>query len=215
MAEFIQSFLHALDQLPFGWLVTSVTVFMAIETSLLVGLFVPGDTVVLAAGAATSNAQEAIILGFFSALGTLAGQSGGYFIGRKVGASIRTSRLKRWITEEHWVRAEALLRRGAGPGILAAQFTPFVHATLPVVAGITGLEYRRFALWAGIGSTLWAIVYITAGALFGQVARANPSRIGIIAFCAVAIIAGLWLLSYSVNRWVLKRLRAKKLQKNL
>ncbi len=210
MAEFLTALLNTLDQLPFGWLIAAVFTFMTFETSLLVGLFVPGDMVVLAAGAATTSLRETVLLAIFAGLGALVGQSGGYFIGRTVGLRIRGSFLRRWITEEHWQQAEKLLKRGAGPGILAAQFLPFVHATLPVVAGITRLEYRRFVFWAGIGSMLWAVVYVGAGAFLGQVARTDPSRIGWITLLGVILVVALWSIGYAIDRLVLRPSRKKK-----
>ena len=210
MTEFVTTLLNTLDQLPFGWLLLAVFIFMAFETSLLVGLLVPGDIVVLAAGAATTSLQEVALLAALAGLGALVGQSGGYVIGRTVGSRIRSGFLRRWITEDHWQQAERLLTRGAGPGILAAQFLPFVHATLPVVAGIIKLEYRRFGLWAGIGSILWALTYVSAGAIFGQVARADPSKIGLITLLAVILIVTLWFIVYMMDRLLLRPRRKRR-----
>ncbi|HEX6462473.1 MAG TPA: DedA family protein [Candidatus Saccharimonadales bacterium] len=213
MTELLAAILSTLDQLPFGWLLLAVFVFMTFETSLLIGLFIPGDIAVLAAGAATTSWQETVLLAIVAGFGALAGQSGGYFIGRMVGSRIRSSFLQRWITDEHWQQAEKLLIRGAGPGILAAQFLPFVHATLPVVAGVIKLQYRRFGVWAGIGSMIWALVYVGAGAIFGQVARADPSKMGWITLLALTLVVALWLIGYAIDRVFLRSRRKQPVSK--
>jgi membrane-associated protein len=214
IADALGTILNMLDQVTLQWLCLTVFLFTTLETSLLVGLLVPGDVVVLAAGAATNNFQETIIVIVFAALGTLVGQTIGYVIGRKIGPHIQSSFLKRWITPNHWAQAEALLTKRAGLGILAAQFLPVVHATLPVAAGIIKLRYRRFALWAGSGSVLWAIIYVSAGSLFGQTARSNPSHIGWLSLVAIGLIISLWFIGYVIDKIVLRSNRAIRRRKN-
>jgi|GEM_PF-6083722 len=202
--------LHALDHIPTVWLFVTIFLFMTFETSLLIGLLLPGDVVVLAASASLHSPPDIIIGGICATLGALIGQSGGYAIGRKLGHRIRGGLLARWIKEEDWQKAQTILRQSAGIGILAAQFLPVVHATLPVVAGIIRLPYRRFALFAGIGSTLWAAVYVGAGALLGQFARAHPSQLGLVVLLALTIMFGMWAAGFWLDRKFLKPRRQAK-----
>ena len=103
-----------------------------LETSVLIGLVVPGDTIVIVAGTAVASVGEGILLGVVVVVGALAGGTIGFFLGRWLGPAIRRSRLGRRIGEENWVRSERYLRRRGGPAIFLSRFLPVLHSLVPL-----------------------------------------------------------------------------------
>jgi membrane-associated protein len=92
-------------------------VAVMLETSVLIGLFVPGDTVVIIAGTAVASALEGVALIIAVIIGALIGESIGFWLGRYLGPRIRHSRLGRRIGDANWERSERYLRRRGGPAI--------------------------------------------------------------------------------------------------
>ena len=84
-----------------------------LETSVLIGLIVPGDTIVIVAGTAVGSVWEGIILGVVVVIGALAGESIGFWLGRLLGPRIRASRIGGWIGRDNWDRSERYVQRRA------------------------------------------------------------------------------------------------------
>ena len=89
-------------------------VAIMLETSVLVGLVVPGDTIVIVASTAVSTPLEGILLGVAVVIGALVGESIGFWLGRWLGPKIRVSRVGRRIGEANWAKSERYLRRRGG-----------------------------------------------------------------------------------------------------
>lgn len=144
---------------------TLAGIAMFLETSILVGLVVPGDTIVIVASTAVSST-----LGYWSLLvavvgGSLAGESLGFALGRLFGHRLRASRLGSRIGGGHWVRAEVYLARRGGLAVFISRFLPVLHALIPLTVGMSQMTYRRFLAWTAPACTLWAFAYITVGTL--------------------------------------------------
>jgi membrane-associated protein len=150
-------------------------VAVLLETSVLVGLVVPGDTIVVVASLATPDPTvdpwPAIALVVAVVLGALGGESIGFLLGRHFGPRIRHSRLGRRIGEHNWVRAERLLERRGGPAVFISRFLPVLHSLVPLTVGISGMAYRRFLAWTLPACLLWSSAYVAAGATAGTVTR--------------------------------------------
>lgn len=109
-----------------------------LETSVLIGLVVPGDTIVIVAATAVSSPWEGVILAIVVVVGALAGETVGFFLGRFLGPWIRRSRLGRWIGEDKWARSERYLQRRGGPAIFLSRFLPVLHSLVPLTVGMSG-----------------------------------------------------------------------------
>ncbi|GAA5080285.1 membrane-associated protein [Thermocatellispora tengchongensis] len=147
-----------------------VLMFLALEGTLLVGLFIPSDALLVVAGTTAGTPAEAAALVVTGVLGCAVGASGGHWLGRRYGSRLRHGRIGRRIGEERWVRAERLVLR-SGWALAVAYFLPVAHALTPVIAGTFGMPYRRFMPWALAGSLAWLSTYITLGAVVGAAAR--------------------------------------------
>ena len=162
---------------PLGWMLSMVAhvdpitrallaaLGMFCETTILVGLLVPGDTIVLVASTGVENVAQ--YLGMLVAVvgGSLAGESVGFLLGRWFGHRIRASKLGLRLGESNWVRAERYLERRGGIAVFASRFLPVLHSLVPLTVGMTRWSYRRFMAWTAPACLLWATAYVTVGTL--------------------------------------------------
>lgn len=168
------------------------------ETSLFVGLVVPGDTIVLVTATANRGPVEWALLLVAVIAGSLGGESVGFLIGRWFGPRLRTSRLGRRIGERQVVRAERWIERRGGVAILLSRFLPVMHALVPVTVGAGHFPYRRFLAWTAPACVLWALIYVTVGTVAGSsyLALADDLHFagwiviaGIVVFAIAALLA--------------------------
>jgi membrane-associated protein len=145
---------------------------MFCETSLFLGLIVPGDTVVLLTATAGRGAAEWASLVAAVVSGSLAGETVGFVVGRVFGPRLIASRLGRRIGQRHVLRAERWLERRGGVAILISRFLPVMHALIPVTVGASRYPYRRFLAWTAPACVAWAAIYVSVGQAAGSSYRA-------------------------------------------
>jgi len=169
-----------------------------LETSVLVGLIVPGDTMVIVAGTAVASPIEGVVLAAAIVVGALIGESFGFWLGRFFGPRIRASRLGRKLGERNWDRADRYLRRRGGPAIFLSRFLPVLHSLVPLTVGMSGYSYRRFLAWTAPACAVWASLYVgvAAGAagtyreLSDQIHYAGYVFVGILVVFLILVFAG-------------------------
>jgi membrane-associated protein len=133
------------------------------ETSILIGLVVPGDTIVLVSATATQDWLQYFALLFAVIAGALAGESLGFALGRYFGPKIRHSRLGRRLGERNWVRAETYLDRRGGIAVFVSRFLPVLHSLIPLTVGMSTMRYAKFIAWTAPASAIWAAAYVSVG----------------------------------------------------
>lgn len=185
-------------------------VAIALETSVLVGLIVPGDTIVIVAATGVDGAPQAVILGVSVVLGALVGESVGYALGRWLGPHIRHSWLGRRIGERNWERSERYLRRRGGLAIFLSRFLPVLHSLVPLTVGMTRYPYRRFIAWTLPACALWAGIYVTIAAAAADSYRELADRAHWIGYVFVAAIAVFLLIA-----WLIKHLLYRAEQRHM
>ena len=136
---------------------------MFCETTILIGLIIPGDTIVLVASTGVSNPPEYIGMLAAVIIGSLSGESVGFLLGRWFGHRIRGSKLGVRLGEGNWVRAERYLERRGGFAVFASRFLPVLHALVPLTVGMTQWRYRRFIAWTAPACVVWAAAYVSVG----------------------------------------------------
>jgi membrane protein DedA with SNARE-associated domain len=136
-----------------------------LETSLFVGLVIPGDTVVLVASTGVQDIGDFFLLLGFVLLGSLIGESFGFWIGRLFGPRIRASKLGQRIGESNWKMADAFIEARGGLAVAISRFLPVLHSLVPVVAGATTMRYRVFIRWTLAACAVWASAYVSVGYL--------------------------------------------------
>jgi membrane-associated protein len=155
-----------------AFIVLNVIVF--VETGLLVGFCLPGDSLLVTAGVACSSADWNLLL----LLGTLClsaivGDSVGYAIGLKTGPRI-FKREKSWFfNREHLIRAHAFYEKHGGKTIILARFMPIIRTFAPVVAGVAKMDYRKFLFFNIMGGVGWVLSMVLIG--YWLMALINPA----------------------------------------
>jgi len=179
-----------------------------LETSILVGLVVPGDTIVLVASTAVDGPAQYIGMLVAVILGALSGESIGFALGRFFGPKIRDSRLGRWIGIKNWHRAEYYVDRRGGIAVFVSRFLPVLHSLVPVTVGMSTMRYRRFLAWTSPACVIWATAYVTMGSAVGGGYRQLASQLHFAGYLFVGAIA-LFAVGVLVTKKLIERSEAR------
>ncbi len=150
-----------------GYLGVFTIVFL--ESGLLIGFFFPGDSLLFTAGFLASQGFldiKILIIGCF--LSAVAGDSIGYYIGKRLGPKIFTKDNSIFFHRRHLERAQKFYDKHGGKTIILARFIPVIRAFAPVVAGVGKMDYKRFVFFNFFGAVLWAIGVTLAGYYLGS-----------------------------------------------
>jgi membrane-associated protein len=143
-----------------------------VESGLLVGFFLPGDTLLVAAGiVAASGKANIAVLCAGTALAAILGDNVGYTIGRRAGRPLLERRDGRVLNQHNLSRATAFYDRFGSPTIVIARVVPMVRTFAPLIAGCTKMRWRTFFMWNVVGGVLWGIGVPLAGYKLGERAR--------------------------------------------
>jgi membrane-associated protein len=181
---------------------------MLLETSILIGLIVPGDTVVLVAATGVGNGFEFAFLLLAVIVGALAGESIGFALGRFFGPRIRASRLGSRLGERNWIRAEQYLARRGGIAVFVSRFLPVFHALIPLTVGMSAMSYRRFLQWTVPACAIWAGAYVSVGTLAAGSFRVVARELHFAGYLFAAVIAVFFAIVL-VTRKLLERREAR------
>jgi membrane-associated protein len=126
------------------------------ETGLLVGFFLPGDSLLVTAGVfAAAGHLDLVTLLVAVTAAAIVGDQVGYYIGHRTGPRIFRREDSLFFKRAHLVRAQQFYERHGGKTIILARFMPIVRTFAPVVAGVAAMEYRRFVTFNVAGGFLW------------------------------------------------------------
>jgi len=165
MFDFLSSFLALIESVP-AWLRNLLAgVAIMLETSIFLGLVMPGDTVVLVASTGVTDWPDFFFLLIAVLIGSLVGESIGFAVGRFFGPRLRVSKLGLRIGEKNWRAADQLVAKRGGIAIFISRFLPVLHSTVPAVAGMTKMPYRIFISWTFVACAIWASLYVGVGYL--------------------------------------------------
>lgn len=161
-----------------------------LETSLFIGLIVPGDTVVLVASTGVVDLPDFFWLVGSVLLGSVIGETIGFAIGRLFGKRIRSSKLGQKFGEDNWRRADIFVEKRGGPAVAISRFLPVLHSLVPVVAGATKMRYKTFIIWTFGACLVWASTYVSIGyiakASYQEVA--SNFRYGALIFAGIIVV---------------------------
>lgn len=138
------------------------------ETGLVVTPFLPGDSLLFAAGAlAGGGALELQWVLLALGLAAFCGDNSNYWIGRLLGARLLRSANSRVLNRKHVERTHAFFERYGGKTIIIARFVPIVRTFTPFVAGVGAMTYPRFLIYSVVAACLWLSVCVFGGYFFG------------------------------------------------
>ena len=183
-----------------------------LETSILIGLVVPGDTIVIVASTAVDGFVEYFALVFAVILGALTGESIGFGLGRFFEPRIRASRLGHRIGEKNWIRAENYLDRRGGIAVFISRFLPVLHSVIPLTVGMSTMTYRKFMTWTVPATVIWTFAYVSVGTFAAGSFRDLLDRLHYAGYIFVAIIAVFIVVVFIVKK-LLERSEARHMDK--
>ena len=184
---------------------------MVLETSILVGLIVPGDTIVLVSATGIVDVPQYIALLATVIIGSLTGESIGFALGRFFGPRIQASRLGQRLGERNWLRAETYLDRRGGIAVFVSRFLPVLHALIPLTVGMSTMSYRKFLSWTAPACILWAAAYVSVGWLAAGSYRELSTQLHSAGYLFAGIIAVFLVIVLLVKK-VITRAEARHMQ---
>lgn len=175
LSAFVDGVLHldrhldAIVQANGSWSYLILFAIVFCETGLVVTPFLPGDSLLFAAGALAARgglSVAAVALTLWGA--ALCGDNVNYWIGRVLGPRLLRSERSRLLNRKHLDRTHAFFERYGGKTIIMARFVPVVRTFTPFVAGVGAMSYVRFLAYSVAGATLWVGLCVCGGYFFGS-----------------------------------------------
>jgi len=163
------------------------------ETGLVVTPFLPGDSLLFAAGAlAATTSLEIGWLLVLLCVAAIAGDTVNYWIGHKVGPRVFHGAGTRFLNREHLERTHKFYEKHGGKTIIIARFMPIIRTFAPFVAGIGSMNYGRFIMYNIVGGVVWVVLFVGGGYLFGNipVVKRNFTLV-IMVIIVVSVLPGL------------------------
>jgi membrane-associated protein len=192
--EFLWDLFHRIYDVEFlvrtGGLVALI-VIVFVETGLLVGFFLPGDSLLVTAGIFAARGDlDLVTLNASLSLAAIAGDSVGYWIGVRTGPKIFTREDSLFFNRRHLISAKEFYDRHGGFTIFIARFMPIIRTFAPVVAGVGAMQYRKFIAYNVFGGIFWVLSMTLAGYFLGTLVPNIQERIHLV----IAIVIVLSLL---------------------
>jgi membrane-associated protein len=155
------------------WIVLLVCGIVFAETGLLVGFFLPGDSLLFTAGLLVATGAIHVSLPLFALcifIAAFLGDQTGYYIGHKAGPAVFSKPDSRFFRKEYVDKAHEFFERFGGRAVILARFVPIVRTFVPVIAGVAKMRYRTFVIFNLIGALLWGVGVTLLGYWLGQFA---------------------------------------------
>ena len=163
--------IHLLTQVLTGWLGYGLLAFVVFaETGLLVGLFLPGDSLLFTVGVVCGAGDLDIVkITALLVIASIVGDQSGYFLGRRTGPAIFSRKDSRVFKQEYVTRTQAFYAKHGGKTLIYAKFAPIVRTFAPFMAGVGRMPYGRFVSFNVLGGLGWVLSMTLAGYYLGAV----------------------------------------------
>ncbi len=173
---------------------SGITLMVFAETGLLIGFFLPGDSLLFTAGLFASQGMFNIyILNLLLIPAAIIGDAVGYYIGKKSGEALYAREDSRFFKKKYLLQTKEFYEKYGGITIVLARFMPFARTFAPVVAGIGMMKYKNFAFYNFTGGILWVTSMTWLGYLLGATvpAVAKNLELTIILIIFISILPGI------------------------
>jgi len=162
-----------LDQFTIDHGTSTYAILMAIifvETGVVIMPFLPGDSLLFAAGAVASRGYlNAPLLALGLIVAAVLGDTLNYHIGKAIGPRVMKSERSRWFNRKHLDKTHKFFEKYGGKTIILARFVPIVRTFAPFVAGAGAMTYSKFILYNIVGAVAWVALMLGSGWMLGQV----------------------------------------------
>ena len=168
------------------------------ESGLFFGFFLPGDSLLFTAGLVASQGLYSIILlAVLCPLAAVAGDSVGYWFGRKLGDQLFAKNDSTFFKRHHLEKTKDFYGKYGTKTILLARFVPVVRTFAPIMAGVAAMRYRTFLAWNIAGGVLWTLLLLALGYFLGSRVHGINAYIlpiisGIAALSLVPVVASMF-----------------------
>jgi len=189
MNEILDAILGFIEDVPPVLRIVLTGIAIMLETSVLIGLIVPGDTVVLFSSTGVTTIVEFIFTVFAVVAGALLGSSFGFWIGRIFGPKLRGSWLGIRIGEDRWRKADRFVKKRGGIAVFISRFLPVFHSVVPLTAGMSIMRYRTFMSWLAPASIIWAFLYVSIGSGAAETYRGLKDSLDQAGWIFIGIVA--------------------------
>ncbi len=174
---------------------TYVLLFLIIfcETGLVVTPFLPGDSLLFAAGTfAALGSLDAGLLVIFLSIAAITGDNVNYWVGHFIGPKAFNKEKSRFFNKEYLDRTYEYYEKFGGKTIIIARFVPIIRTFAPFVAGIGRMRYWSFTIYNIVGGIVWILTFVLGGYLFGNIPLIkNNFKLVIIAIIIISILPGI------------------------
>ena len=180
------------------------------ECGLLIGFFLPGDTLLFTAGLLVSTGDFRVPLWALLVLVPVAAVTGnlvGYWIGYKAGPLVFNKPESAWFKHEHVERSRRFFDRWGLAAIVLARFVPIVRTFITVMAGVGRMPFGRYMLYSALGGVLWGVSVPVLGYYLGKIAFIRQ-HVDLILIGAVIVVATFAVLPFGFEVWRRRRARA-------
>jgi len=167
----IDRYLDVLLQMYGPWFYGLLFLVLFAETGLVVTPFLPGDSLLFAAGALVARGAGLGIWWVFLifAAAAVLGDTTNYWIGHTIGPRLLKNENSRILKKEYLDRTHAFFARYGGKTIVLARFVPFIRTFAPFLAGVGEMDYVHFITYNVVGGVLWVGLFLFGGFLFGRI----------------------------------------------
>jgi membrane-associated protein len=187
----ITDLFHRLSDLPdlVQWAgLFGLAIIIFSETGLLVGVFLPGDSLLVTAGLIAARGYlDVYALAPVLTLAAICGNSVGYTIGRATGPRVFRRETSLFFNKKHAIRAHEFYEKYGRKTIVLAQFMPIIRTFAPVVAGVGGMKFRQFITFNVLGAVLWIWSMLGIGYFLGSYIPGIDKHIEIVVIIVVFI----------------------------
>jgi membrane-associated protein len=179
------------------WVYTPLFIIIFVETGLVVTPFLPGDSLLFAAGvfAAPGGGLNLAALLIILYIAAILGNTSNYWIGRKVGRAIIDSGRVKALTPERIDKTQAMFDKYGMLAVVLTRFFPIIRTFAPFLAGVGGMHFGRFTLFNAIGGILWVTIFTLLGYFFGGIPFVKDNFeliiIAIVIISLIPTVAGL------------------------
>ncbi|MGH6608847.1 MAG: VTT domain-containing protein [Burkholderiaceae bacterium] len=192
--------------------VTLFTIFFS-ETGLVFMAFLPGDSLLFVAGAVSAAAEEkglnVHLLVLIISVGAVLGNTLNYFIGAWLGKKVYDGTIG-WIDQAALMKTHNFYERHGGKTVMISRFVPVVRSFAPLVAGASGMDFRKFQFYNVLGAAVWVVSLVYGGYLFGNVPFIKQN-LGLILVVGIGAVLGPLILA-ALLRFLRRRRPARVLK---
>ena len=193
-SEFFSKLGNLEELIRWGGLTVLIIIVFA-ETGLLIGFFLPGDSLLITAGLiAAQGYLDIFVLNVTLILAAIIGDQVGYLFGRKTGPRLFNRENSLLFKKDHLIKAKEFYEKYGGRAIIYARFVPFARTFAPIVAGIGQMDYGKFVTYNIAGGILWVASMTLLGYYFGNIPFIKKNFeyviIGVILLSVMPVVIG-------------------------